>query len=584
MIKVIEKASNISMKRKIFWTVFSSFLLVLIAALTIALVIMHNSYVSNEKTRLQQFTQNAAAEVNHLGLSFLAHNLINNQYRLTYIAKDGTVLFDNEGDTSTMENHFEREEIKEARLSGTGECMRFSHTMETQTYYYAVKLDNDAILRAAVTTVSLLTVTAHMAVYFAVIIVFLGMISYLFAAWLANSIVKPLNEIDLNHPLCNDAYSEVQPFLRKIEKQQLQIESQLEELVSKNEEFLVITKSMTEGLLLLNRQGIILTVNKTARKIFNVSEDCIGKSILSIDRTNTYTQEFLLLDKKTKQKIVEIQKDGRDYQIRYNQIIVNNRIAGFALIVIDVTEKRRAERQRQEFTANVSHELKTPLQSIIGCAELIENGLVKNGDLEAFAGRIRSQGSRLVRLIEDIILLSRLDELHESMHETVSFNQITKEVFESIAHKAEEHHIELIKEGPDITYYGVYRYLYELIYNLCDNAVKYGKDQGYVKVITEETEKKIIIKVKDNGIGIPIEHQARIFERFYRVDKSHSRRMGGTGLGLSIVKRVVLFHKGKIKLESKEGVGSTFIVCFKKRLAADKTQEQAAETEEQNKE
>ena len=184
-----------------------------------------------------------------------------------------------------------------------------------------------------------------------------------------------------------------------------------------------------------------------------------------------------------------------------------------------------------------------------------------------------------MRLIEDIILLSRLDELHESMHETVSFNQITKEVFESIAHKAEEHHIELIKEGPDITYYGVYRYLYELIYNLCDNAVKYGKDQGYVKVITEETEKKIIIKVKDNGIGIPIEHQARIFERFYRVDKSHSRRMGGTGLGLSIVKRVVLFHKGKIKLESKEGVGSTFIVCFKKRLAADKTQEHAADTE-----
>ena len=245
---------------------------------------------------------------------------------------------------------------------------------------------------------------------------------------------------------------------------------------------------------------------------------------------------------------------------------------------------RRVDDLRKEVIANVSHELKTPLQSIIGCAELIENGLVKNGDLEAFAGRIRSQGSRLVRLIEDIILLSRLDELHESMHETVSFNQITKEVFESIAHKAEEHHIELIKEGPDITYYGVYRYLYELIYNLCDNAVKYGKDQGYVKVITEETEKKIIIKVKDNGIGIPIEHQARIFERFYRVDKSHSRRMGGTGLGLSIVKRVVLFHKGKIKLESKEGVGSTFIVCFKKRLAADKTQEQAADTEEQNKE
>ena len=341
---------------------------------------------------------------------------------------------------------------------------------------------------------------------------------------------------------------------------------------------------MTEGLLLLNRQGIILTVNKTARKIFNVSEDCIGKSILSIDRTNTYTQEFLLLDRKTKQKIVEIQKEGRDYQIRYNQIIVNDRIAGFALIVIDVTEKRRAERQRQEFTANVSHELKTPLQSIIGCAELIENGLVKNGDLEAFAGRIRSQGTRLVRLIEDIILLSRLDELHESMHETVSFNQITKEVFESIAHKAQEHNIKLIQEGQDITYYGVYRYLYELIYNLCDNAVKYGKEGGFVKVITEETEKKIIIKVSDNGIGIPIEHQARIFERFYRVDKSHSRRMGGTGLGLSIVKRVVLFHKGKIKLESKEGVGSTFTVCFKKRLAPNPNTEQRVEKETSSKE
>ncbi len=583
MIKVIEKTANISMKRKIFWTVLSSFLLVLIATLTIVLVIMHNSYVNTEKSRLQQFTSNAAAEVNHLGPSFLSHNILNNQYRLTYIAEDGTVLFDNENDSDTMENHYDREEIKEARLSGVGESMRYSHTMEMQTYYYAVKLNNNAVLRASVTTVSLLTVTAHMALYFAFIIVFLGMIAYFFASWLANSIVKPLDEIDLNHPLCNDAYSEVQPFLRKIEKQQLQIESQLEELVSKNEEFLVITKSMTEGLLLLNRQGIILTVNKTARKIFNVSEDCIGKSILSIDRSNTYTQEFLLLDRKTKQKIVEIQKDGRDYQIRYNQIIVNNRIAGFALIVIDVTEKRRAERQRQEFTANVSHELKTPLQSIIGCAELIENGLVKNGDLEAFAGRIRSQGTRLVRLIEDIILLSRLDELHESMHETVSFKQITKEVFESIAHKAEEHHIKLIQEGDDVTYFGVYRYLYELIYNLCDNAVKYGKDGGFVKVITEETDKKIILKVNDNGIGIPIEHQARIFERFYRVDKSHSRRMGGTGLGLSIVKRVVLFHKGKIKLESKEGIGSTFTVCFKKRLAPNPDSEQNVEKETSNK-
>ena len=555
------------MKRKIFWSVFCSALLILIIALSTVLFIMHGTLVQKERDRLQNFAENITFCVNDLGINFLRQNLKSNQYRITYITKDGLVLFDNESNKTLAENHADREEFKDAKNYGSGFSIRRSHTMGTQTYYYALRLNNDDILRCAVTTETLFLTSTHLAFYFVGIIAILGVMSLILASRLSFSIVKPLDNINLNNPLCNETYPEIRPFLSKINKQQQQIEKQLTELTNKNEEFMVITKSMSEGLLLLNREGIILTVNAMARKIFNVAEDCIGKSILSIDHTNTYTQKFLMLNKKTKQKIIEIQKDGRDFQIRYNQIIVNNTIAGFALIVIDVTEKRRAERQRQEFTANVSHELKTPLQSIIGCAELIESGLVKPEDLTTFAQRIKSQGTRLVSLIEDIILLSKLDEMHQSMHENISITQIINEVFESINHKAQEHNISLIKEGPDLSYFGVYRYFYEIIYNLCDNAVKYGKDGGFVKVITQETDKKIIIKICDNGIGIAPEHQVRIFERFYRVDKSHSRKLGGTGLGLSIVKRAVIFHKGKIKLESKENEGSTFTLSFKKTNA-----------------
>lgn len=550
------------MNKKIFRAIFLSTLISLILALSAVLFFTHEEITSHERERLEHVQHMLASGYEDLGLSFLK-SAPDSPYRITLIAPDGSVIFDNE--VPNLGSHQDRAEIIEAMHGGMGRSLRYSETLETQTYYCATRLSDGNILRAAVTTDSMLFLTYRMLAYFVAVIVVVCALSLWFASKISRAILQPLYNIDLNHPLQVDTYEEIRPFLTEIDKKQRQIDQTISILRSRNEEFLTITKSMSEGLVLLNSEGIILTINKTARRIFSISDDCIGRSFLAIER-GEQAREFFNPQSRVSKRSCEIEKDGRDYHLRFNQIRVDGRICGYALIIIDVTETKRAEAQRQEFTANVSHELKTPLQAIIGSAELIESGIVKPQDLKLFAGRIREQGSRLISLIEDIIFLSALDEGSGSaVFEPVSMHKVTGDVFELLQHKAQEKKVNLKLEGSDLIFPGVYRYLYELIYNLCDNAVNYNKEGGTVTVKLSEQEQKYVIEVRDNGIGIAREHLSRIFERFYRVDKSHSRQTGGTGLGLSIVKRTVLFHHGKIKIKSELGEGTVFKVTFYKR-------------------
>ncbi|MBQ8056924.1 MAG: PAS domain S-box protein, partial [Ruminococcus sp.] len=386
-------------------------------------------------------------------------------------------------------------------------------------------------------------------------------ISAFLARWLSKSIVKPLNTIDLENPVANDVYDELTPMLTKINKQHKQISKQMKELKRKADEFEQITSSMNEGLVLLDKTGVIISMNLSARKLFNTDEDSVGQNFLTVDRSLKMSRavEDALSGKHSE---FREQRDGSEYQFGVNTIESGGKIIGVVIISFDITETAFAERNRQEFTANVSHELKTPLQTIIGSAELFENGLVKPEDTQRFIGNIRREATRLVSLINDIIRLSQLDENMESVKEETDLLAIANEVKEVLTPSAKKKNVEITVSGESCKMQGVRRYLYEIIYNLCDNAIRYNNEGGKVNVDIKTESNNIVLSVSDNGIGIPLEHQARIFERFYRVDKSHSKETGGTGLGLSIVKHAVMYHGGKIKLDSTIGKGTVIRVIF----------------------
>lgn len=599
------------MNRKIFRSVLFSTLIALILSLIAVIFISYSTIASEEHNRIQGTGYVLLDIYETRGLDGLTH-LTRHEYRITLINPEGTVLYDSQA-SDISDNHATREEIKEAMIRGYGESSRYSDTLKERTFYCALKASDGNILRVAITTDTVLAYIIKFSGYLALIFLVVAIICMFTSFKLTKSILQPLYDIDLSGSLSDvDTYPEIMPFLYEIDKRQQELDKQNELLKSRNEEFLTITKSMAEGLVLLNADGIILTINKTARRIFGITDEVIGKSFLTLDRSEKALNFFFgpngikkaqldipkeqiaapeegqALFSKLKvtsvgkssgrgdKKSCEITKDGRDYQLRFNKIRLNSQTVGFALLIIDVTDTKRAEAQRQEFTANVSHELKTPLQSIMGAAELMESGLVKPEDTRTFAGKIRSQSARLITLIEDIIFLSKLDEMDtHTVRENFPLKPLVQDVFEMLSSKASEKGIKLNLTGDDVSFNGVYRYIYELIYNLTDNAIRYNdkpQGEGYVTVhIKDKNPDELVIEVSDNGIGIAKEHQARIFERFYRVDKSHSRQSGGTGLGLSIVKRVVLFHNGKIKLKSEPGQGSTFKITLKHTVNEEKT-------------
>ena len=501
-----------------------------------------------------------ADAVNELGTDYL-DGVDNDTYRFTVIGTDGKVVYDTKADAETMENHADREEIVEALKIGTGSSARFSSTLTQKTFYEAVKLNDGTVLRVSVSQLSLGGAFLKVLPMNLLIAIVAILLSLFVADRMAKHITEPLLNLDLEHPTDNNTYEELSPVLTEIRRQHRQIKEQMTKLSEKNDEFSQIISSMSEGLILLNEQGSIIAINCSARKIFGAKEDVVGIDFLTLDRSPELRHAITITETDAHSETV-LNKNGREYQFNISRIESDGKTIGILILGFDITEKAFAERNRQEFTANVSHELKTPLQSIIGSAELLENGLAKPEDTARFIGNIKNEATRLVSLINDIVRLSQLDEKAEPTKENVDLTAIANEVAEVLNPSAKKKAVTLSLDCDNIQLSGVRRYIYEIIYNLCDNAIRYNKDGGRVDVSIKRQGKNAVISVSDTGIGIPAEHQARIFERFYRVDKSHSKETGGTGLGLSIVKRAVMLHGGKVELDSTVGEGTTVKVVL----------------------
>lgn len=548
------------MTKKIFHSILLVACTVLLACYLVILTSLNDYFTSLRKSQLKTQLSFASTAVEDEGIKYLK-NLKNGEYRLTLIDTDGTVLYDTNADAATMENHSDRKEFQEAFLSGYGESHRYSRTLTEQTYYFAKKLSDDRVLRISTSQVTIVSLLLGMLQPLLVITFLAILLSVFLAKRASRNLVKPLNNLDLNDPLSNDVYEELSPLLRHMAQQNKQIALQMDELSRSQNEFNAITSNMSEGLIVLNKDGVVVSLNTAARKIFEAEEDSIGKDFLTIDRTPEISRAIKETLSGKKQEL-EYEKNGRNYDLCINKIVEKDEVIGVLLLAIDNTEKIQAEQNRREFTANVSHELKTPLQSIIGSADLIESGLVKPEDMPRFIGHIKTDAARLVSLVSDIIRLSQLDENTEMNRENVDALSVAKEALEMVGPIAESRDISLTIKGEPAPLNSVHKLLYDIIYNLCDNAVKYNKEGGFVKVDVKTAGDKVQVAVSDNGVGIAPADQSRVFERFYRVDKSHSRESGGTGLGLSIVKHAVAYLKGSISLESTLGKGTTITVSF----------------------
>ena len=548
------------MTKKIFRSIITVAMVVLVSCLFIASSFLYDYFNKSQVTQLKEELSLVATNVDKVGTEYF-DNFDSSVFRFTLVSADGSVLYDSQAKAEDMENHLDREEIAEALENGNGSSARYSSTLTERTFYEATRLQNGNVLRISISQVTVGALILGMLPAICAIVLISIVVALVLSHKMAKSIVKPLNELDLENPAENETYEELTPILTKINKQHKQITRQMRELKQKSDEFEQITASMNEGLVLLDKKGVVLSINAAAKKLFSADETAVGRDFLTLDRSTDMSRA---IEKALDGKRAEFreERNGSEYQFVINRTESDGKTVGIVILCFDVTETAFAERNRKEFTANVSHELKTPLQSIIGSAELLENGLVKPEDTKRFVGNIKNEATRLVSLINDIIRLSQLDEDSEPATESVDLYDVANEVVEILTVSAAKKQVELHLNGEPCVMNGIRRYLYEIIYNLCDNAIRYNKDGGKVIVDLKNKDSNIILSVSDTGIGIPAEHQSRIFERFYRVDKSHSKETGGTGLGLSIVKHAVAYHGGKIKLESTVNVGTTITVCF----------------------
>ena len=551
------------MTKKIFRSMVITAGAVLLASLIIIMGCLYDYFCGVQEQQLKDELSLAAAAVEQGGADYLT-SLQSDRYRLTWVGADGTVLYDTQADAAAMENHGQRQEIRQALLAGQGESSRYSATLLEKTLYCARRLDDGTVLRISISRATAGVLVLGMLQPFLIVLVVALVLSALLARRLARHIVEPLNQLDLEHPMDNDTYEELSPLLGRINQQRRQIDAQMQELQRKRDEFDQITGNMKEGLVLLNEKGMILSINPAARTLFRAGSTCVGQDFLTIERSSDVSHALQAAMEQGHSEI-HTEREGREYQMDMSRIESEGAVTGAVILAFDVTEQALAQRNRREFTANVSHELKTPLQSIMGSAELMENGLVKPEDMPVFIGRIRSEAARLVTLIEDIIRLSQLDEGVELPVECVELYALAQETAQSLSDAAEAKSISLTVTGQPVTVHSVRRLLSEILYNLCDNAIKYNVPGGRVSVDVAGTAEGAAITVSDTGIGIPAEHQARVFERFYRVDKSHSRASGGTGLGLSIVKHAVQDLGGTIHLDSTPGQGTSIRVTIPER-------------------
>ena len=544
------------MTSKIFRSTVFVAIVVLLCALGIILGVLYSYFDDVQISQLKDELRLAAIGTEESGLGFL-QKIDSNHFRLTWVAEDGSVIYDTHVDASTLQNHADRKEIQEALETGSGEEFRYSSTFLERTAYEAKRLSDGSVLRISVSQKTMMILVVGMMHPVCVVIVIAVILSALLAKRMARKITDPLNDLNLEQPLSNDTYEELSPLLRRINQQHRQIESQMRKLQRKSDEFIQITSHMQEGLVVLDKETNIRSINRAAMAIFGADADCVGSSFFMINRSNTLRQA--LNDALDRGHGSAIQKlEGRVYRFDMSSIRSDGNLLGAVILAVDVTESQNAEQMRREFSANVSHELKTPLQGIIGSAELLESGMVRPEDESRFVGHIRKEASRLVNLVEDIIRLSQLDEGVALPAEEVNMLALAEEVKTILEKSASEKYVGICVSGTGFTVQGVRRMLHEVVYNLCDNAIKYNIPGGSVTILAENNR----LIVSDTGIGIPAEHKDRIFERFYRVDKSHSKASGGTGLGLSIVKHAVAYHNAEISLESTPGKGTTIIIQF----------------------
>ncbi len=549
------------MTKKIYHSILYTSLTVLLTTLAITVATLYHYFQNLQETQLNTELTLAKQGVEKSGQTYL-ENLPQGDLRLTLVGKDGTVLGDTKADAATMENHQNREEIRQALQTGQGQSQRYSSTLTQKTIYKATKLQNGNILRAGISQTTIIALIQGIIPYLALAIILSALLSRHLAEQLSKKIITPLEQIDLDHPLENDTYQELTPILTKIHKQHKQIDQQLIKLKQKNDEFNHIVGNIKESLILLDSQDKILSINKTALRIHNLENPPIGTPYLEIDRTHQ-TNQAIREAKQNGHSTIKEQKHGRTYQSNISSIQTNGQHTGTVILTQDITEQAEAEQQRREFTANVSHELKTPLTAIIAGADIIQTGIAKENDIPHFAASIKTEAQRLQTLIDDIIRLSQLDENNQpTPQETINLKTHLQETIRSLEHIAKERNIQVKLQSPDTHLKANPRQLGEITHNLIENAIKYNKEGGTVNITVNNEKNTVKLIVADTGIGIPPEHQDKIFQRFYRVDKSHSKQTGGTGLGLAIVKHAAQTLGAQINLQSHPDHGTTITVTF----------------------
>ncbi len=552
------------MKKSVFRSTLLVAMSVLVASLALILGVLYNYFSRQLVEELKNETEYVAQGIETGGEDYLYElSERSTSARITLIDADGTVLYDSMVDASSMENHSDREEVQDALESGTGESTHYSNTLSVRTVNYAVLLESGEVLRLSDTQTTVWALIVEMIQPILLVVIVAIILSCVLAYRTSKHVVEPLNKVDLEHPLeAADVYDELAPFLTRIEHQNRQIQTQIREIKEQREEFDTITYQMDEGLVVLDHKGNIIFINRRGEEIFGVDQTCVGQNCIALGRS----LEVINVLKQCLGGVAsqeEFTMNDREYSIFGTPVSLDDEKSGAVVLLLDVTQSHQAEQMRREFSANVSHELKTPLTSISGYAELMENGLVKQEDMVPFAGKIHQEATRLTKLVDDILRLSQLDEGETTFRQgQVELLGLARLVTGRLEPAAYQRGVSLEVTGEPCTIEGYEQVLDEMIYNLVENAIKYNKDDGSVTVTVQKQEDGPVITVADTGIGIPDEHQARVLERFYRVDKSHSKATGGTGLGLSIVKHGAMLHDAKLTLESRENEGTTIRIQF----------------------
>lgn len=548
------------MVKKIFRSNFFTSMLVLLMSFCLIFGVLLSYFETQMFNELESEAGYISYAIKNEGVSFF-DNFDEKGKRVTLISQDGTVLADTYENAGKLENHADRKEIKDAIKDGKGTSSRYSDTLMQKILYYAEKLDDGTILRVSTTQNSVVTILLGLLQPLITIIVLALIISIVLSYRLSKYIIQPINELDLDNPALNDTYEELTPLLKKISAQNKTIDRQIKEAKQKQEEFKLITENMSEGLLIIDKDFNILSYNQAAKGLLDV-DDAENKSALSFNRSRDFrnTIETALTGERSENEIMHAEST---YNLIANPVFDGDKIIGAVMVIIDVTESVKREQLRREFTSNVSHELKTPLTSISGFAEIMKSGGTPDETVKDFSTSIYDEAQRLITLVSDIMKISELDEgVLPIKKEKVDLYEISKDIVKRLTPVADKRNVTLNIVGENASVYGARKILDEMLYNLCDNAIKYNKDNGTVDVIVNQTNNKTSVTVRDTGIGIPISEQSRVFERFYRVDKSHSKLVGGTGLGLAIVKHAALYHNAEVSLESTEGKGTSVTITF----------------------